>query len=269
MKLKQSFFAFLTMCGLFLSGCESEAQNIQSNNKAEKLSHNEVIDRHGQVENLERLNIFVEKVQSGSNDKIKLIRYTIEGDPIYHNLDFDGTSLTLTYDNTEDKFGQGEVTTYTCKNMTKYESNTETKYMLQGCPNPNMGEILHISHDVEKEDYFAFELRYGEEKKNEIDTKGQKFTKDLKNGETMTINDFQLSTEQMNLIYKQMVYANFLQPKTLSNSCNKESFDVYELNIWINGGTRNYEWTSCDQSQDGREMTALIQNIIEIVEETL
>ncbi|HCX51904.1 MAG TPA: hypothetical protein DG757_23440 [Bacillus sp. (in: Bacteria)] len=269
MKKRPLLFVALAICILLFGGCGKGGKFSPSYTEPNKASHNEVIDRHGQVENMERLDSFVERVQAKSKDKVRLIRYTIEGDPIYHDLDFDGTTLTLTYDTTEDKFGQGEVTSYKCKSIQKQESDTETKYTLEGCPKEYMGELLYISHDVEQQDYFAFELKYGEDKKNEIDTKEQVLTKDLPNGETMNISDFQLSTDQMNRIYKQMVYANYLQPKSLANSCKDKSYDMYELNVWINDGERSYEWTSCDQSEDGLEMTNLAQTIVEIVEESL
>lgn len=260
MTLKKTliFIAFI----IFLSGCGEKEVNQPSNQP--KLD--EIIDKHGQVENRERLNEFVEMVRLNQKDKVRLTRYTIEGDPIYHDLDFDGGKLTLTIDTTEDQYGQGNVTTYECKGITLSESDTETKYLLEGCANGQTGELLTITHNVEIEDYFEFELKYG---KNEIDTKEMVLTKDLNNGQMLTISDFKLSTEHMNRIYKEMVYANYLQPKSLSNSCKEESYENYELNVWINGGTRNFLWTSCDQSKDGLEMTNLIENIIEIVEETL
>jgi hypothetical protein len=266
--MKKSILLMILSLFIFI-GCQKDPIS-GSNHKEEKPGYDEVIDRHGQVENMERLDTFISEVQSSSKDKVRLIRYTIEGDPIYHDLDFDGTTLTMTLDTTEDKFGNGEVHSYQCKSMVKEESNTETKYMLEGCSDSQMAELLFISHDVEKEDYFAFELKYGEDKKNEIDTKEQVLTKESSNGEMLTISDFQLSTAQMNRIYKQMVYANYLQPKSLSNSCkNDDTYESFELNVWINGGTRTFEWTSCENSDDGREMSNLVKNIIEIAEESL
>lgn len=267
MRKKSMLLAIFAIFILILSGCGKEGSTIQSYHKPNKPSSNEVIDVHGQVENMERLNAFVVKVQAKQKDKIRLTRYTIEGDPIYHDLDFDGSTLSFTFDSTEDKFGNGEVTTYDCKGISKQESNTETKYMLEGCPNSQIGELLYISHDVDKEDYFAFELKYGTDKQNELDTREQVWTKDLQNGEMMTISDFQLSTDPLNRIYKLMVYANYLQPKNLSTTCKEKSFDKYELTVWINSGKRNFEWTSCDQSKDGLEMTSLVQNIVAIAEE--
>jgi hypothetical protein len=268
MRKKPIFLILVFLLIAFISGCGSEG-NIHSSPEPIKTELNEVIDRHGQVENLERLDTFVEKVQANSKDQIRLIRYTIEGDPIYHDLDFDGSILTFTHDSTEDQYGNGEVTSYQCKSLSKQESDTETKYVIEGCSNGLEGELLSIAHDVEKEDYFAFELNYGVNKENQIDTKEQVLTKQLHNGETMTISDFQMSTEQMNRIYKQMVYANYLQPKSLSTTCKDKSYGTFELNVWINSATKSFEWTSCDQSEDGREMTALVEQIISIAEEKL
>lgn len=263
--MKKTTLIALFAVFILLSGCVGEG-NIISSNSFNHDDKDEVIDRHGQVENRERLNNFIEKVQSNSKDKIRLTRYTIEGDPIYHDLDFDGTKLTLTLDTTEDEYGSGNVTTYECQRISKTELDTETKYELLGCTNGQSGELLTIPHNAEAQDLFEFELKYG---KNEIDTKEMVMTKNLKNGEIKTISDFQLSTEQLNRIYKEMVYASFLQPKSLSSPCKGNSSERYELNVWINSGTRNFNWASCDQSSDGIEMTKLAQNIIKIVEESL
>lgn len=261
---KKPVLLFFLLFLLFLAGCGKEENIIQSNSPpSTKPLTDEVVDIHGQVENIGRLDTFVANVQSKTMDEIRLTRYTIEGDPIYYDLLFDGAELTLTIDTSEDKFGKPSVTTYKCGNLSKLETNTETKYSIENCPDGETGELLEIRHDVEKEDYFAFQLKYGE---NEINTKTAEWTRVLSKDEVMTTSDFHLPTETLNTIYKDMILATYLQPKTLSNSCKEKTFERYELNVWINSGTRNFLWTSCDQSEDDREMTALAKNIIEIVE---
>lgn len=249
----------------FASGC-GEENIITPSHQPPQETNDTIIDRHGQVENLIRLDTFVEMVHTGTKDKVRLTRYTIEGDPIYYDLDYNKGKLTLTVDTTEDEYGSGNVTTYECQQISKTESSTEMKYILEGCPNGKTGELLTITYNVEMEDYFEFELKYGE---NEIDTKEKVLTKALENGEMLTVSDFQLSTERMNQIYKEMVLSTYLQPKSLSTPCKGNSSERYELNVWINGGTRNFNWASCDQTKDGLEMTKLAENIIKIVEESL
>jgi hypothetical protein len=257
-------FTFLTV---FISGCglDKDVAGDKPTNSGQnkKPASNEVKEIHGMMENIERLNLFVENVQTGKDDKVRLTRYTIEGDPIYHDLAYHDSKLTIKIDTTEDKFGQGEVTTYVCKGIQKQESETETKYILEECP--DLTDLLTISHDVDKEDYFAFELKYGVGKKNAINTKEQKLIKDLQNGETVAVSDFQFSKMEMNVIYKQMLFSNYLGEKKLSTECNQKPFKSYEMNVWINSGERHFEWSECDKSYDGQEMSELVANILEIL----
>ena len=129
-----------------------------------------------------------------------------------------------------------------------------------------MNELLLIPHDVEKEDYFAFRLKFGADRVNEINTREQKLTIDLQDGKTVTVNDFQFSKEEMNNIYKKMVLLNYLKDKDLEDSCEEEHRESYELKVWVNSASVHYKWDECDKSEDGQEMTALIHEIVKILE---
>ena len=260
------FFVFITVLFALITGCQLDKANSDDHTKSEEIekpTKNEVIESHGGLENLERLDLFVKNTQSGNKDKVRLTRYTIEGDPIFQDLEYDGSQLAIKIDTTKDKFGQGEIRTYVCKGIQKQESNTETKYIIEECP--DLSDLLTISHDVDQQDYFAFKLKYGVGLKNKIDTKNQEIIKDLKNGNTTVIGDFQFSKEEMNKIYKLMILSNYLGEKNLSKKCNKQTYESYELNVWINGGERHFEWSECDKSADGKEMTQLVHDILEIL----
>lgn len=252
---------FLLIC-LLLSGCQS-TNALPTKVKPGK---NDVVETHGGLKNFQRLDQFVKHVQNNKKDKVRLIRYTIEGDPIFHDLAYDGSNLKFTLDTTEDKFGQGEVTTTTCESIQKQEAETETKYMLTGCPQQDMNELLVISHDIDKEDFFAFELKYGVGEKNVINTKDQKLIKDLQNGETVQVSDLQFTKQEINQIYKLMILSNYLDEKKLSAVCNKKPYESYELKVWINSAERHYSWSECDKSKDGEVMTRLVQDIVNILE---
>ncbi|MBS4213829.1 DUF4362 domain-containing protein [Neobacillus rhizophilus] len=251
---------FLLIC-LLLSGCQSTSAPPTK----VKPGKNDVVETHGGLENFQRLDQFVKHVQNNKKDKVRLIRYTIEGDRIFHDLAYDGSNLKFTLDTTGDKFGQGEVTTTTCESIQKQESETETKYMLTGCPQQDMNELLVISHDVDKEDFFAFELKYGVGLKNAINTKDQKLIKDLQNGETVQVSDFQFTKQEINQIYKLMILSNYLNEKKLFAECNKKTYESYELKVWINSAERQYNWSECDKSKDGEVMTRLVQDIVAIL----
>ncbi|MDP4085314.1 MAG: DUF4362 domain-containing protein [Bacillota bacterium] len=263
LRTKTMMLVFFLVFFALMSGCEFNKPNSK-NVETFKSTNNDVIEIHGSLENIERLDAFVKNTQSNKKDQIRLIRYTIEGDPILHGLDYDGTNLTFTLDTTRDKFGKGGVEAFSCKSIEKKETNTETAYLLNGCSDSSIKELLTISHNVEREDYFAFRLKYGTGKTNEIDTKNHKLVKALQNG-TFVLNDFQLSKEDMNNVYKLMILSNFLEEKKLSKKCNQKPSGSYELDVWINSALRHFKWSECDNSKDGKEMTKLAIGIIDIV----
>ncbi|WML57706.1 DUF4362 domain-containing protein [Neobacillus sp. PS2-9] len=261
MSKKALWLGLITIVFVLLSACQREEQTTS---KPHKPTANEVVEVHGRLENIKRLDLYVKNMNSGKKDKVRLIRYTIEGDPIYYDLAYDGSKFTIKRDTTEDKYGGGEVITYSCKSIQTLESNTSTKYMVEECP--DFGEeLLTISHDVDQEDQFDFELKYGVDLKNKINTKDQELIKDLQNGETVGVSDFQFSKDELNQIYKLMIFSNYLEDKKLSTKCNKKPFVVYELNVWINDAKRNFAWSECDKSKDGLQMSALVSDILAIL----
>lgn len=262
-----SLIIFIVVIGAVIAGCGSGKGTAGAPPKISsphtQPGSNEIKETHAMLENIDRLNQFVMNVQTGKEDRVRLTRYTIEGDPIFHDLTYHDGKLTIIRDTTKDKFGQGEIITYVCKGIQKQESETETKYIMEECP--DFPELLTIFHDVDKEDYFAFELKYGVGLKNKINTKEQKLIKDLQNGETVAVSDFQFSKKEMNAIYKLLIFSNYIEEKKLYKECNQKPYESYELNVWINSGERHFVWSECDKSRDGLEMTKLVQNILEIV----
>lgn len=255
---------FTSVCCLFLIGCQGKDTELIKTSGTTGSS-DEIVETHGSLENIERLDKFITNVEKGLKDKVRLVRYTIEGDPIFHDFDYNGENLVYTHDSSEDEYGSGEVETFTCKKIEKQETSTQTTYTLNGCPDSM--EILTISYNVEEQDLFAFRLKFGVGEKNVIDTKKEDLVKDLQNGEMVAVSDFQFSIDEMNKIYKLMIFANFLEEKKLNNQCNKKPHESYDLHVWINGGEKQFSWTECDEGKDGKEMTQLVKDILKVLDE--
>jgi hypothetical protein len=77
--------------------------------------------------------MFVDHKQHGEKDKIRIVHYTIEGDAILHDLDFDGKTIHSTFDSTRDEYGSGSIEINKCKFITVKEKDTRTEYILEGC----------------------------------------------------------------------------------------------------------------------------------------
>jgi hypothetical protein len=270
--LKKHLTFILVSILMILSACgtnPSVKEQGQAGNNLNSAKNNEIINIHGNVKNLDRLDLFVENVATKKSDDIKITHYTIEGDPIYDEVTFDGKQLSITNDNSEDKFGSGEIFTYTCKSMTKNESETELEYLLTYCKTPdgNSGNhpIVSIHYNLAEQDYFAFRLEFGVDRKNVVDTQNFDIVKDLQNGEIASVKDFQFSDSEMQQIYKILVLGGYLGEKQVSTQCKEKPLYSYKLKVWINQGERDFEWNRCDNSDDGKQMTKVAEDIIEIL----
>jgi len=107
-------------------------------------SDEDIVDTHGEITNLEKFMKFVDNVSQGTKDKIRVVRYTTEGDPMLHDLEYDGKIITSTTDTTRDKFGNGNVSTTTCKSIDVKESDARTDYDLSGCDQTNRDNSILV-----------------------------------------------------------------------------------------------------------------------------
>jgi len=58
---------------------------------------------------------FVDNLEQGKPDWIRITSHTAEGDPIINDVKFDGKIVELTADTSKDKFGKGEIIKFTCE----------------------------------------------------------------------------------------------------------------------------------------------------------
>lgn len=235
------------------------------------ISHGNVKSLEQNVKILEQMDAFLSQVKKNETSSLRVTHYTIEGDPIYNDLSFSNHKLELRYDTSKDKFGGGaeRVKTYSCESLERNETDTLLKYTLTGCTGESEKmDVLNIPFDVQKQDAFEFSLNYGVDGKNEINTIDQKLVKDLQNGSMVEVSDFQLSKDYHQKIYKKMVLSNYLGKKQLSTACSQKSENSYRLKVKINSGFREFQWSDCDNSEDGKTMTGLAKEIISVVEST-
>lgn len=76
--------------------------------------------------------------------------FTTEGDPIYHDLQFDGEVIHLTYDNSKDKHGGDNrgVTKDVCTEIKKQEAeNGEIEFYLSGCKKGDNSFLIRVAKD--------------------------------------------------------------------------------------------------------------------------
>lgn len=268
LKRKRLAMAVLTIPPILLlllaTGCSLFQRDVSSGISHETDLQEDVIASNGSgISNLDKLDEFIER-GSGSQ---RVVQYTIEGDPVYTELRYDGGRLELRYDTTEDAFGSREVTTYACDELVRTEAEHLLKYTLKGCgEEPEDRELLTIDFDVARQDKFEFVLKYGVNHRNVIDTGRQTLVKDMMNGTTVEVSDYFLPRADRQSIYRKLVLANYLEEKQLSTSCNRKPYASYELTVMINAAEHQYAWSECDTSRDGGAMMEVADYIIGLVE---
>lgn len=96
-------------------------------------SKQDVINSHGEIENLGLLEKFIEDVSLNKKSKVRVVNYTDEGDPILHDLNYSNDKLTYKIDTREDEFGDQVVKEDVCESINKIDKNNKTIYQLEGC----------------------------------------------------------------------------------------------------------------------------------------
>jgi hypothetical protein len=260
--MKKLLFIFFM---LILTACNNQT-NLDNKPNNQINDEADVIDIHGNVEHLDAMDKFVKKALNHKDATLRIVHYTVEGDPIYDHLTVNNQLIEHTYDTTEDSFGSGQVTSYTCEQLVRTETDTDLGYTLKGCTGENKEwEILHIAFNLPQQDFFGFILKYGVNEINEVNTIDHTLVKDLQNGETAILNDFHLTPSELQTIYKKLVLANYLGEKQLDTACNQIPHESYSLKVLINSGNREYRWSECDMSEDGKTLTEFLNVIKDIV----
>ena len=93
----------------------------------------DVIDKLGEVTNLQRFEDFVINVNGKQNDKIRIVSYTTEGGQILKDLIFDGNNIMYTIGSTRDSYGEKLVAATTRQSIEKIESSELTVYKINEC----------------------------------------------------------------------------------------------------------------------------------------
>ncbi|WP_442594846.1 DUF4362 domain-containing protein [Neobacillus sp. D3-1R] len=123
---------------MFLFGCQQETNtnNLKKPYDSEEAKKNgDVVNSHGKISHLDKFENFIENVENGIKDKIRITMFTIEGAPIFYNLIYDGNKIQYTYDNTQDGYaGSGKgIKSTSCSNIEKRNNDEEVGYYLSGC----------------------------------------------------------------------------------------------------------------------------------------
>ncbi|WP_226641639.1 DUF4362 domain-containing protein [Mesobacillus subterraneus] len=132
------------------TGCQTKERTIpiEVSDPPEYIqSHDDIVDMHGDITNLERFYLFVDHIEQVQKDKIRIVNYTTEGAPMLHDLEFDGTEIHSTYDSTRDGYGSGSIEEVYCKGIIKVKRDSRTDYVLEECSNQKEDVVILVIED--------------------------------------------------------------------------------------------------------------------------
>ncbi|SFL57798.1 protein of unknown function [Paenibacillus sp. 1_12] len=143
----KKYMLFLVLASLLLSACnhsngqeghgiESDFPKVTKPYRSEKAIQNgDVVNVHGTYTNLDKWHQFIESVKANQTGNIRITQYTIEGDPIFYELTYNGKLIKYTFDNSMDAFGSDlRRPSTTCKGLEKKKREQDLEgYVLTGC----------------------------------------------------------------------------------------------------------------------------------------
>lgn len=267
--IKMKYIIYLFVLASLLVACNTSngSDEIQERVKpsVKGVSDVDVVNTHGGVEGVKKMQIFYENTQKGIASDLRIVHYTIEGDPMVTDLSYNGDTIEVEHDTTRDTYGSGQITTNTCGKLLVESNPTNIAYIATDCKGMPYGmeSVLQIDYDMNQQDLFEIELKFGVELENEINTVSNTMKKVINTQETQSKNDFELPESVMQEVYKKLVLMNYLGEKDLQAKCDEEEAKNYQLSVHINGGQREFKWTSCDQSYDGVKLTEIAEYVIE------
>jgi hypothetical protein len=133
------------LLAMLVGGCDGPGDRVEVEvGKKYKPASTDVVNRHGKIENLEQFEMFFENVQNGKEDNVRIVSYTVEGDPILQDLEFDGKTIQSVEDSRMDAYGNGELTKMNCEEI-EYVTDQDTSrniYNLKHCNKKQYNETV-------------------------------------------------------------------------------------------------------------------------------
>ena len=139
----------ILMLSLFTGGCQSSEKTQegtigdQNVPEYEQSPEDIVVSNSGET-NENRFFTFLENVNQGIKDTIRIVIYTEEGDPILQELNFTGEEISYTFDARRDTFGSGEIKKDVCQSIEVEETPSRTDYSLSGCSEPEIDTLIWV-----------------------------------------------------------------------------------------------------------------------------
>jgi hypothetical protein len=149
--MKKIAFASLQLLlafSILVTGCGRAATDFpkvtKPYNSDRAIKNGDVVNVHGKYFNTEKWETFLKNLESNKPYKVRITQYTIEGDPIFYELSYDGDLIHYTFDNSMDKFGSDlRRPSTSCKKVGKKKTEEgQEGFVLSECDNTKTGNTF-------------------------------------------------------------------------------------------------------------------------------
>ena len=119
---KQALILILAAILALSLGCSSTPKALPKVYPSEMAAENgDYVEVHGSIYNGDVLTNFLEKTDRGEDAFIRIVIYTVEGDPIIKEVSYTKNGFAVTIDNTRDQFGEPKIKSNTYQNLLMYQ----------------------------------------------------------------------------------------------------------------------------------------------------
>lgn len=141
-----------------LSGCSPQSISNEENRETlpkieqpyppdKAVENGDIVDVEDSYSNLHLWKAFLKNLKTKRTDAIRITSYSIEGDPIFYELLFNGKEIDYTFDNSMDVYGgvgKGRKSTL-CTGVKKKKFDYSERYILSGCESDSVGNTFSFN----------------------------------------------------------------------------------------------------------------------------
>ncbi|CAM3043018.1 DUF4362 domain-containing protein [Filibacter tadaridae] len=119
------------------------------------LKNGDVVNMNGPVYNFVMFEIFLNSIETKNADTVRITNYSVEGDPIFYDLNYDGSSIDLEVDQSKDKYkGDGPAKVQmSCTHMATDDGQQVVTYTLEGCDHQSADEGFIVLSVLKEEEH--------------------------------------------------------------------------------------------------------------------
>lgn len=135
-----SIVAGIVIIGVLFCGNKATSYTLEMAKK-----NKDVIDVHGKITNMYKVEQLYDNVNSGQSDSIRITRYNTNGEAIIYDIDYDGEIINCSVDRTRDstaKSGDRKVNVYQYMKLYIRRDESVTEYFLTGADSKDLSILV-------------------------------------------------------------------------------------------------------------------------------